>query len=196
MASFFKREFNQIARHPRAALLFVLLSGLLASGGFPTTAYAQVNATIGNVNLNANLATSLTVSAAPGSVNFALPPNGVANGSATINITTTWALSPSSGRVTLWGYFSSAAAALSDGAGDNIPSSSISGSPNAGAFTPFTGAGPFAAGSSLQIVSFRVLGFNKSGTRSDTLDMRISTAGLNLPAGNYAGTLKIQAQAI
>jgi hypothetical protein len=157
---------------------------------------AQQNSNVSMVNLNAVLTTSLTVSAAPGLVNFALPPNGVANGSAAINITTSWTLSPSQGRVTLWGYFSSAASALTDGAGDKIPSANVSGSPNGGAFTPFTGAGPFGAASSLQIVSFRVLGFNKSGTRSDTLALQISTAGLALPAGTYSGTLDIQAQAL
>lgn len=196
MTTLFKREFTDLARHPRAALFFSLLAGLLAFAGFPSTAQAQQNSSITNVILNAVLTTSLTVSAAPGLVNFALPPNGVANGSSTINITTSWTLSPSTGRVTVWAYFSTAASALSDGAGDNIPSSSVSGSPDGGAFAPFTGVGPFAANSSLQVVFFRVLGFNRTGTRSDTLDMRISTAGLSLPAGTYSGTLHIQAQAI
>jgi hypothetical protein len=196
LTSLFKREFTDLARHQRAALFFSLLAGLLAFAGFPSTAHAQQNSSVTNVILNAVLTTSLTVSAAPGLVNFALPPNGVANGSSTINITTSWTLSPSTGRVTVWAYFATAASALSDGAGDNIPSSSVSGSPDGGAFTPFTGAGPFAANSSLRIVFFRVLGFNRTGTRSDTLDMQISTAGLNLPAGTYSGTLHIQAHAL
>lgn len=191
-----KLETTKLARRPRAALLLALLAGLAGLAGIPPVAHAQQNSTIANINLNAVLSTSLTVSAAPGTVNFALPPNGVANGSSAINITTTWTLSPSSGRVTLWAYFSSAASALSDGAGDNIPSANVSGSPDGGAFTPFTGAGPFGAASSLPVVSFRVLGFNKSGTRSDTLALQISTAGLALPAGTYSGTLKIQAQAL
>jgi hypothetical protein len=192
----FKLESANPARSPRAALLFALLAGLLLWAGFPSIAHAQLNSNIANVNLNAVLTTSLTVSAAPGLVNFALPPNGVANGSAAVNITTSWTLSPSVGNVTVWGYFSSAATALTDGSGDNIPSSQVSGSPNGGAFTAFTGAGPFGAASSLQIVSFNVLGFNKSGTRSDTLALQISTAGLALPAGTYTGTLNIQAQAL
>jgi hypothetical protein len=191
-----KLESTKMARHPRAALLFALLAGLAGLVGIPSVAHAQQNSTISNINLNAVLSTSLTVSAAPGTVNFALPPNGVASGSSAINITTSWTLSPSAGRVTIWAYFTSAASALSDGAGDNIPSGSVSGSPDGGAFTPFTGAGPFAAASSLQVFTFRVLGFNKSGTRSDTLALQISTAGLALPAGTYSGTLKIQAQAL
>lgn len=196
MTSSFKLESSKLARQPRAALVFALLAGLASLVGIPSVAHAQQNSTISNINLNAVLSTSLTVSAAPGTVNFALPPNGVASGSSAINITTGWTLSPSAGRVTIWAYFSSAASALSDGAGDNIPSASVSGSPDGGAFTPFTGAGPFAAASSVQVFSFRVLGFNKSGTRSDTLALQISTVGLALPAGTYSGTLKIQAQAL
>jgi hypothetical protein len=196
LTSSFKLESAKFARRPRAALLLALLAGLAGFAGVVRVAHAQQNSSISNINLNAVLNTSLTVSAAPGAVNFALPPNGVASGSSPITITTSWTLSPSSGRVTIWGYFSSAASALSDGAGDNIPSASVSGSPDGGAFTPFTGAGPFGAASSLPIFSFRVLGFNKSGTRSDTLAMQISTAGLALPAGTYSGTLKIQAQAL
>ena len=195
MTSIFKLESARQARTRRAVLLIAALVGVIWTG-FPSIAHAQINSNIANINLNAVLTTSLTVSAAPGLVNFALPPNGVANGSAAVNITTSWTLSPSNGRVTVWGYFSSAASALTDGAGDNIPSFSVSGSPNGGAFTPFTGAGPFAAASSLLVVSFRVLGFNKTGTRSDTLALQISTAGLALPAGTYSGTLHIQAQAI
>jgi hypothetical protein len=196
LTSTLKFESAKLARHPRAALLLALLAGLAGLAGIPPVAHAQQNSTISNINLNAVLNTSLTVSAAPGTVNFALPPNGVASGSSAINITTTWTLSPSSGRVTIWAYFSSAASALSDGAGDNIPSAKVSGSPDGGAFTPFTGAGPFGAASSLQVFFFRVLGFNKSGTRSDTLALQISTAGLALPAGTYSGTLEIQAQAL
>ena len=161
-----------------------------------TPAHAQLNSNIAGVNLAANLTTSLTVTASPGLINFALIPSGIANGSATITVNTSWTLSPSVGAVTTYAYFTSAAAALTDGAGDNIPSSSVSGSVNGGAFGAFTGASPFAAGSSVTLSSIRILGNNKSGNHSDTLNMRISTVGLNLPAANYTGVLTIQAQAL
>jgi hypothetical protein len=105
-------------------------------------------------------------------------------------------LSPSVGTVTTYAYFTSAAAALTDGAGDNIPSSSVSGSVNGGAFTAFTGVSPFAAASSITIATIRILGNNKSGNQTDTLNMRINTTGLTLPAANYTGVLTIRAQAL
>ncbi len=169
-------------------ILLLLLTG--------TPAHAQLNSNIAGVNLAANLTTSLTVTASPGLVNFALIRSGIANGSATITVNTSWTLSPSVGAVTTYAYFTSTAAALSDGAGDNIPSSSVSGSVNGGAFGAFTGASPFAAGSSVTLSSTRILGNNKTGNHSDTLNMRINTTGLSLPAGNYTGVLSIQAQAL
>ena len=159
-------------------------------------ARAQLNSNIAGVNLAADLQTSLTVTAAPGLVNFALVPNGTANGSSAITVNTSWTLKPSVGRVTVYAYFSSAAAALTDGAADNIPSSSVTASVNGGGSTAFTGASPFAAGSSITLSSWRILGFNRTGNHTDTINMTISTVGLTIPAGNYTGVLNIQAQAL
>jgi hypothetical protein len=178
---------------PRGMIFCLPILVLLLVG---TPAHAQLNSNIAGVNLAANVPTSLTVTASPGLVNFPLIPSGITNGSATITVNTSWTLSPSAGTVTTYAYFTSAAAALSDGAGDNIPSSSVFGSVNAGAFGAFTGASPFAAGSSITLSSTRILGFNKTGNHADTLNMRIDTTGLNLPAGNYTGVLTIQAQAL
>ena len=178
----------------RWAVMFCLpiLSLLLAAA----PAHAQLSSNIAGVNLAANLTSSLTVTASPGLVNFVLLPSGVSTGSTAVNVNTSWTLSPSVGAVTTYAYFTSAAAALSDGAGDNIASSSVSGSVNGGAFTAFTGASPFAAASGVMISTIRILGNNKSGNQTNTLNMRINTTGLNLPAANYTGVLTIQAQAL
>ena len=161
-----------------------------------TPAHAQLNSNIAGVNLAANVATSLTVTASPGLVNFPLIPSGITNGSTAITVNTSWTLSPSVGTVKTYAYFTSAAAALTDGAGDNIPSTSVSGSVDGGAFGAFTGVSPFAAASSVTVSNIKILGNNRSGNQSDTLNMRINTTGLNLPAGNYTGVLTIQAQAL
>ena len=161
-----------------------------------TPAQAQLKSNTASVNLAANLTTSLTVTASPGLVNFPLVRNGIANGSATITVNTSWTVNFLIGTVKTYAYFTSAAAALTDGAGDNIPSSSVSGSVNGGAFGAFTGSSPFAAGSSIALSSTTIFLFNTTGNHSDTLNMRINTTGLNLPAGNYTGVLIIQAQAL
>jgi hypothetical protein len=161
-----------------------------------TPAHAQLNSNIAGVNLAANVTTSLKITASPGTVNFALPPNGTANGSATITVNTSWTLNFLIGTVKTYAYFTSPVAALTDGAGDNIPPSSVSGSVNGGAFGAFTGATPFSGGSGMQLSSTFIFLFNLVGNRTDTLNMRINTTGLNLPAANYTGVLTIQAQAL
>lgn len=176
----------------KTGMVLALLAGVLACA---PTLQAQLNSNVAAANLSAVLNSSLTVSAAPGLVNFALLPNGVASGSSTITITTSWVLRPPN-TVTVYAFFTSPSAALTDGGSNYIPSSKVLGSPNGGAFTPFTGASPFSGASSVTIFSQRVLGFSRQVTRSDTLDLQIDTTGLGLPAGTYTGLLRIRAQAI
>jgi hypothetical protein len=173
----------------------ILLAAALVAG-LSLPARAQVNANLAGVNLGAALNSALTVLAAPNTVNFALVPNGVAGGSSPVTVTTIWALGPGIGGVLLYAYFSSSVSALSNGAGNNIPSSKVTGSVNSGAFTPFTGNSPFAAGSSRLLGAWLAIGFNRNGTRQHTLDLRIDTTGLTLPPGSYTGVLNIQAVAL
>jgi hypothetical protein len=157
---------------------------------------AQLNSNVATVNLNAVLGESLTVSAAPGLVNFALVGAGVSNGSAQVSVDTTWSLATTRTSVGVYAYFSNNAAALTDGAGNNIPSANVSGSVNGGAWTVFTGASPFSANASVTLGSQAIGAGNYSGMRNDTLDLRIDTTGLGLPAAIYTGVLNIQAQAL
>jgi hypothetical protein len=189
---------DKSAGHAVNFSLRILNSALVILGIFivASPAQAQVNSPSNGVNLNAVMTTSLTVNAAPGLVNFTLVPSGTATGSSVITVTTAWTLRPSVGAVTTYAYFTSAAAALTDGGGDNIPSSSVSGSVNGGAFGAFTGASPFAAGSSITLSSTKILGNNRSSNHVDTLNLMISTVGLALPAATYTGVLNIQAQAL
>jgi hypothetical protein len=157
-------------------------------------AFAQLNSNQAQVQLNATLGESVTVSAAPGTVNFALPAAGVANGSAPVAVTTSWVLAGGRTAVNLYAYFSSAVA-LTDGT-NNIPTANVSGSVNGGAFGAFTGgAGPFGV-NSIQMFTQAINNANRNSSRNDSIDLRINTAGLNLPASTYTGVLNIQAQAI
>jgi hypothetical protein len=177
----------------RVFVQLVIFSALLF---FAKPSFAQVRSNNSTVNLLAILGTSLGVSASPGTVNFAMVPNGAATGDSLITITTTWSLTGATRRVRLFSYFTSAAAALTNGAGRNIPSANVSGSANGGAFTPFTGNSPFGAGTSLQIFNQRLRRRTRNATRNDTLNLRINTAGLGLPSGTYTGVLHFRAQAL
>ena len=156
---------------------------------------AQLNSNQATVALNATLAESLTVTAGPGTVSFILPAAGVANGNSAVTVDTAWVLAPTRTSVNLYAYFSSTTA-LTDGAGNNIPTSNVSGSVNAGAYGAFTGgAGPFGT-ESIHVFNQAITSANWSSSRSDSVALRIDTTGLGLPSGTYTGTLNIQAQAL
>jgi hypothetical protein len=158
--------------------------------------HAQLNSSVSTVNLNAPLAESLTVSAGPATVNFALIPNGSAAGSAPVSITTTWALAKTRTSVKLYAYFATTNA-LTDGAGDNIPAANVTGSVNGGAAAAFTGATPYTAfGMTVFTQAIGAAGTFNSSHGPDTIGLTINTTGLNLPAATYTGVLNIEAQAI
>lgn len=177
----------------RRGISLVVGCALLMLAAIP--ARAQVRSNIAGVNLAAIMNDSISVSASPGQVNFILPANGVATGTPTLVITTAWVLKPGPTLQT-FAYFSSSASALSDGAGHNIPSSSVSGSVNGGAFQPFTGACAFSGNTCLTVFSLHITGNQKQGTNNTSLQLQISTVGLGLRAATYTGVLNIRAQAL
>ncbi len=118
-------------------------------------------------------------------------------------ITTTWVLNASRSTVRLVGYFSSATAALTNGATTpvNIPASEVLGQVTTGtptSFTAFTQTAPLgAAGAGLTLFTQGLSGTNRTANRTDNLNLEINLAGQPLlPAGTYTGTLNIQAQAL
>jgi hypothetical protein len=175
-------------------LCFPLL--LMAFALAPSRAHAQIKSNPSAVNLNATLTSDITITASPGTVNFNLVPNGTATGNVPVSIKTSWTLPLIFGTIAEYAFFSNPAAALTDGASDNIPSAKVSGSLNGGAYAAFTGASPFSAGSAITLFNQNFfIFFSNPGSRTDSLNLQISTTGLNLPAGTYTGVLHIQAQA-
>ncbi|MGH9733756.1 MAG: hypothetical protein ACRD8A_04095 [Candidatus Acidiferrales bacterium] len=162
-----------------------------------SASYGQaMNSNLANVNLNAVLNETLTIAAAPGNVNFTLAPNGTAAGSAAVSITTQWALASTRTNVSLFAYFSTTTA-LTNGAGNNIPNTSVSGNPNGTGMQPFTTKNPFnGLNTGVQIFSAAITAANVNSTHADSLALQIDTTGLNLPAGTYTGVLNIEAQAL
>jgi hypothetical protein len=177
------------------AAALTLLGAVLA-----TPAGAQVlNSAASTITLQAKLSESLAVSLSGSSVNFTLTAGSATNpGSTSITATTTWTLRPSVGSIKLYAFFASSASALTDGAGDNIPSADFQISNNGGAFNALTSTVPFGgANAGLLLSTTPILGNNKTGSRTDVMNFNINLSTLpNLPAGTYTGTLTIQAQAI
>ncbi len=143
---------------------------------------------------------TLTVTATPAIVNFALVPNGIAQGSSGVTITTSWNLLGISPTLNLYGFFTTASAALSDNYQhpDLIPSSAVLGQMTTGvpaAFTPFTQTTPFGGAGAGLILLNTVPGFiTTTGSRTDVLNLEINLSGVPaLPAGTYTGTLTLQA---
>lgn len=170
-----------------------------------TAAFSQaLNSNSASVALTATLLDSLTVTATPAAVNFALVSGGVAVGSAPVVITTTWVLGVGRANVALDGYFASATQALTSVvASANIPSSAVFGQDALGtptAFTAFTQATVLGTGSTgLSIYTVPLTTANRAYTRTDNLNLQIdlSAAALHqLPSSIYTGTLTLQAQAL
>ncbi len=176
------------------------LAFLLASAGLK----AQVLTPPANVTLNARLAETLTVTLTGVSlVNFTLVPGGVAPGDSSVAIQTSWVLRPNRGSVTLVGYFDTANALTDLGPPvANIDVANVFGRVATGTPTSFaaftqTVPGIGTAGASLELFNETILGNNKTKTRTDNLDLQIDlTTVPQQPAGDYTGTLRIQAVAI
>jgi hypothetical protein len=173
---------------------------VLAFAALITSSQAQVlNSGASTITLQAVLSDSLTVSLSGNAVNFTLTPGSANNpGSLGVTATTAWALKPSVGSVRVYAFFASSAAALTDGAGNNIPSADFQISNNAGPFTALTTTVPFGgANAGLLLSTTRILGNNRSGSHTDLMNFNINLTTLpSLPATTYTGTLTIQAQAI
>jgi len=164
-------------------------------------ASAQLNSTAQTIALNATLSESLTVSLSANSVNFTLAAGSNTNpGSTGVTATTKWALATGRSSVSVYAYFASSAAALTDGAGDNIPSSAFTIADNGGGAAALTNSVAFGGSNAgLRLANVAIASGNFSGSRTDAMTFNIDLSGgtlPSLPAATYTGTLNIQAQAL
>ncbi len=175
-------------------IVAVVLASLVAS-----MASAQaLNSGAQPIALTATLGESLTVALSASAVNFTLTAGSATNaGSTGITATTAWTLKPTRTAVVVDAYFASAAAALTDGVGDNIPSSAFYIADNAGTSTALVNTVAFGgANAGLQLANVTITAANRTGTRTDAMAFNINLTGVpQLPAATYTGTLNIQAQA-
>ena len=190
--------------------LLVLTGGMALVGAVCPPANAQINSSLGTVVLNATVTESLSVTVTGGAtVNFTLAANTAANaGSTTSTIQTAWVVRPGRTRISLWAWVPNGAAALTDGAGDNIPASAVTaaaagfGSAGGALNTVASGGAGVpafitpAAAAGVQIGQIHVTGANRASNATTTLTWNIDTTVVpQLPAATYTGTVNIQAQA-
>ena len=162
-----------------------------------SSALAQVGLTsnVATVALTATKAATLTVSPNASTATLAsITDNSNANNFTAVSLTTDWNLTAGSS-VRLIGWFATPAQALANGT-NFIPSSKVEGRLGAAAYTPFTAAavgGIGVAGGSLQLFNQPVAAGSYFGTRTDQLDLRLNLIGTTTIAGDYTGTLNLQA---
>lgn len=178
---------------------YIRILALMLAVSVASRATAQaLNSGAQTIALNATLGESLTLALSANAVNFTLTAGSANNaGSTNITATTAWTLKPGRTAVGVYAYFTAAATALTDGAGDNIPSSAFFISDNSGASTALTNTVAFGgATAGLQLANVAITNANRASTRTDVMAFNINLTTLpQLPANTYTGTLNIQAQA-
>jgi hypothetical protein len=143
---------------------------------------------------------SLGVSLTPASVSFALSAGSATNaGSVPVAVTVNWVLLSTRNTISVYGYFTNAAAGLAHTSPANpvdIPSSRIEVSVNGGGLAAFNQTVPFgAAGAGRRLAQQAITILNLLGQRTDTLQLNINLSGYVLPADTYTGSLRIRVQA-
>jgi hypothetical protein len=170
-------------------------TALLLIGAGNARAQVGTLSNIPTIALTATKEATLTVTPATSVASLASITDGSnANVFTPVSITTEWNLTAGSS-VDLIGWFGTPAQALANGS-DFIPSSRVEGRVNAAAYAPFTGAavgGVGVAGGSLQLFSQAVAAGTFFGARTDQLELRLDLTGATTRAGDYIGTLNLQA---
>jgi hypothetical protein len=168
----------------------------------PMAAVAQ-KSNAATVQLNATVETSITVSIDNATVtwntthNNALKPGQPSNpGSNGITVTTTWLLGPRTSSIYLYAYFTGLNALTGSG-GNNIPASNFQISTNAGPMQPVSERIPGYGLSALELQHEPVTDINSNGDMTSALSFNIDLTNLQqLPAGDYTGSLVLQAEAV
>ncbi len=183
--------------HVKSLILLAWLGFLL-----PLAAVAQ-KSNAQTVQLNATVETSVTVNIDNSSVMWnaehgnPLKPGQQSNpGSSGITVSTAWLVPPRNTNVCLYAYFNGLNALIGP-QGNNIPASNFQISANAGPMQPVNERIPGYGLSALQLKCEPTTDVNSNGDMTTPLSFNIDLTSLpQLPAGDYTGSLVIQAEAI
>jgi hypothetical protein len=180
--------------HSRLKNALLGATALLLIGAGNAGAQVGLTSNLATVALTATRNATLSVTPTTSVATLASITDGSnANDFTPVSLTTAWNLSAGSS-VQLVGWFATPAQALANGT-DFIASSKVEGRVGSTAYAPFT-SGPVGAvgvaGGSLQLFSQSVVA-PRFGTRTDQLDLRLDLTGTTTMAGDYTGTLNLQA---
>jgi hypothetical protein len=170
-------------------------TALLLIGANNARAQVGTTSNIATVALTATKDATLSVTPNASTATLAsITDNSNVNDFTPVSLTTAWNLNAGSS-VRLVGWFATPAQALANGS-DFIASSRVEGRVGATAYAPFSGA-PVGtvgvAGGSLELFSQAVGAGTYFGSRTDQLDLRLDLTGVTTMAGDYTGTLNLQA---
>jgi len=168
----------------------------------PMAAVAQ-KSNAATVQLNATVETSVTVAIDNSSIMWnaehsnPLKPGQPSNpGSTGITVTTEWLVPPRNTSVCLYAYFTGLNALIGPH-GNNIPASNFQISANAGPMQPVDQRIPGYGVSALELKCEPTTDVNSNGSMTTPLSFNIDLTSLpQLPAGDYTGSLVLQAEAV
>jgi hypothetical protein len=181
--------------HSRLKNALLGATALLLIGAGNARAQVGLTSNVATVALTATRAATLSVTPNASVATLAsITDNSNANNFTAVSLTTAWNLAAGSS-VRLVGWFGTPTQALANGT-NFIPSSKVEGRVGAAAYAPFSSAPVGAvgvAGGSLQLFSQNVGAGTFLGSRTDQLDLRLDLTGTTTVAGDYTGTLNLQA---
>jgi hypothetical protein len=164
-----------------------------------SAAFGQLNSGQStDLNLNAQLDESLTVTLDQSTIHFTLVSGSDSNpGSTGVNAGVSWVLNSGRTAVKLYAYFDSPTAALTNSTNSTyvIPSSAVFATVGGSSVGSFTSSTPFG-GLTGVVISNTTITTNLVGSTSSAVTLNIDLSSLpTLSAGSYTGTLHFQAQA-
>jgi len=174
-----------------AAMLMVFTVGHAAA--------AQQHSNIATVTLTMGVAESITIIPPTQALVLPFTSGATSTTPATFQSTTLWQLQPTHTLLDENIWFASATAALTAGAGANIPASQVTANLNGSAYSDCARAAdvlvPSAvSGSTCNVgLSIHLTSANYAAQETDTWGIQLQGLPTTLPAGNYAGTLNMQA---
>jgi len=185
---------NSLKRYAVIAVAFILTLGVV----LPADAQAIVSSTA-SVNLSYVVGESITVTGAPPTLTFSGAPFPATG---TMTIVTTWVLAATRTHIDTNLFFATPTAALTDGAGDNIPSSQVFANFNGSAFSACNSnpapevTGIATVGGTCNVgFGVAITSANRSGSNSSAFVLQLQGLSPSLPAGTYTGQLSIVAGA-